>query len=160
MYYIQIYMYLAQRSQGKLLCTKFSSPCLIYVHVLSQWNTGLLRTGLFLSIKYIQANERRGFVFQYILDFSLVYFISSMVKKWWLFRVTVSHLARWLFSSQPSVPDFGAFSFHILAAVIQVQIWVFIVAREAFCAVALIPLPGKKGWLPQQIVPVSLQDRL
>lgn len=40
------------------------------------------------------------------------------------------------------------------------QIWVFIVAREAFCAVALIPLPGRKGWLPQQIVPVSLQVRL
>lgn len=83
-----------------------------------------------------------------------------MVKKQWLFCVTLSHSAGWLFSSQCSVCDFRAFSFHILAAVTHVQIWVFIVAREAFCAVALIPLPGKKGWLPQQIVPVSLQISL
>lgn len=73
MYCIQMYIYLAQRSQGKLLYTKFSSPCLIYVHVLSHWNTGLLRTCLFLSLKYIKSNERRGFLFQYILGFSLVH---------------------------------------------------------------------------------------
>lgn len=158
MYYIHIYIYLAQRSQGKLLYTKFSDPCLIYVHVLSHWNTGLLHTWLFLIVKHIKSSERRGLLFQYILGFS--WFITSMVKKWWLFCVTLNHSARWLFSSQSLVPDFHAFLFHILAAVTQVQIWVFIVAREAFCAVALIPLPGKKGWLPQQIVPVSVQVRL
>lgn len=102
--------------------------------------------------------RQEGFYFS--VFWGLVWVMTSMVKKWWLFCVTIGHSARWLFPSQSSVPDFCVFSFYILAAVTQVQIWVFIVAREAFCAVALIPLPGRKGWLPQQIVPVSLQVRL
>lgn len=80
-----------------------------------------------------------------------------MVKKWWLFCVSLSHLARWLFSSQSAASNLGAFSFHILAALIQVQIWVFIVARGAFCG--SLCLGRSVGYLSRLFLLASRTDK-